>query len=102
MASNYSEYSRLRDIAHKRAGRLHEAGLAPDLHIPTVKELRTAGISAKEAVQSIQKFLNANTKVSQVRKLAPEARPAFVQTSMTSSIHHTTMDAGKITAQPFI
>lgn len=81
MVSNYSEYSRLRDIAHKRVGRLHEAGLAPDLHIPTVKELRSAGISAKEAVQSIQKFLNANTKVSQVRKLAPEARPAFVQTS---------------------
>ena len=52
---DYKEYSRLRDIAHKRIGRL---GL--DVHIPTVKEVRSAG-NLSQAAADLKKFLESGT-----------------------------------------
>ena len=77
--SQYSEYSRLRDIAHKRAGRLAESGLAPALHFPTVKELKAAGISAKQAEKSIAAYLKAPTTVKEFKRIEESDRPVFIQ-----------------------
>lgn len=78
MASKYSEYSRLRDIAKKRAERLSESGFSNQIHFPTVKELKARGISGKAATKAIESFLSAPTTVRQAKK-APE-RPVFIST----------------------
>ena len=81
MASKYGSYTQLRDIAVKRAGRLSAAGLAPAVHIPTVKELKLAGVAPATAIKNLEAYLAAPTKVSEARKLTTEERPVFVQTS---------------------
>ena len=81
MASKYGSYTQLRDIAVKRAGRLSAAGLAPAIHIPTVKELKLAGVAPATAIKNLEAYLAAPTKVSEARKLTTEERPVFVQTS---------------------
>lgn len=81
MASKYGSYTQLRDIAVKRAGRLSAAGLAPAVHIPTVKELKLAGVAPATAIKNLETYLAAPTKVSEARKLTTEERPVFVQTS---------------------
>lgn len=81
MASKYGSYTQLRDIAVKRAGRLAAAGLAPAVHIPTVKELKLAGVAPATAIKNLEAYLAAPTKVSEARNLTPEERPVFVQTS---------------------
>lgn len=45
---DYKEYTKLRDIAQKRVKRGQAAGVAIDIHIPTVKELRQRGAEAGE------------------------------------------------------
>ena len=79
MASNYSEYSRLRSIARKRAQRLAEKCLSSDLYFPTVKELKSRGISGKAATKSVQSFLKAPSTVREAKKAAE--RPVFIPTS---------------------
>lgn len=80
MASKYSEYSRLRSIAKKRAERLLESGLAQGLiHFPTVKELKAQGISGKAATKAVTSFLSSPTTVRQAKK-APD-KPVFIPTS---------------------
>ena len=81
MASKFGSYTQLRDIAVKRAGRLSAAGLAPAIHIPTVKELKLAGVAPATAIKNLEAYLAAPTKVSEARKLTTEERPVFVQTS---------------------
>lgn len=68
MASKYGNYTQLRDIANKRAKRLAAAGLAPEVHIPTVKELKARGISPAAAVRSVEAYLKADTTLTAVRK----------------------------------
>ena len=72
MASKYSSYSTMRDIAVKRAARLSGSGLAPAIHIPTVKELKAAGISAAAATKSFQAYLQAPTTVREFKKTNEE------------------------------
>ena len=79
MASKYSEYSRLRSIARKRAERLAEKGLSAEIHFPTVKELKAQGVSGKAAIKAVESFLSAPSTVRQARK-APE-RPVFIPTT---------------------
>lgn len=79
MASNYSEYSRLRSIARKRAQRLAEKGFSSDLYFPTVKELKSRGISGKAATKSVQSFLKAPSTVREAKKATE--RPVFIPTS---------------------
>ena len=78
MASNYSEYSRLRSIARKRAERLAESGFSAQIHFPTVSELKSQGVSGKAATKAVESFLNAPSTVRAARK-APE-RPVFIPT----------------------
>lgn len=80
MASNYSEYSRLRSIARKRSERLGETGLVKTVHFPTVKELKELGISPRSATKQVEQFLNAPTTVRQYRKTAEHAKPVFIPT----------------------
>ena len=38
--NDFSEYTRIRDIVQKRIKRAVKAGLAPMVHVPTVKEIK--------------------------------------------------------------
>ena len=81
MASKYSEYSRLRSIARKRAERLSDVGLSSLVKFPTVKELKELGISPVQAVKNVEKYLSSPTKTREFKKLAESQRPVFVPSS---------------------
>lgn len=81
MKTNYKEYTRLRDIAQKRIGRISEAGLAPRIHIPTVKELKALGVSAAEATKRLTEFVSAGTtKKEFARKTVSERSSVIAST----------------------
>lgn len=62
-----SEYTRLRDIAQKRLGRLEAAGLAmPGLSFPKLRELKTEAERAMALIE-LRQFVEAPTQVKQVR-----------------------------------
>lgn len=62
-----SEYTRLRDIAQKRLGRLEAAGLAmPGLSFPKLRELKTEAERASALIE-LRRFVEAPTQVKQVR-----------------------------------
>lgn len=62
-----SEYTRLRDIAQKRLGRLEAAGLAmPGLSFPKLRELKTEAERAMALIE-LRQFVQAPTQVKQVR-----------------------------------
>lgn len=84
MSSNYKEYTRLRDIAQKRIGRISEAGLAPRIHIPTVKELKAQGVSAVEALKRITEFVSAPTTKTAFKKQTPIERASIISTSQNA------------------
>ena len=69
MASNYSEYSRMRSIARKRSERLVAAGLAQTVRFPTVKELKAKGVSPAAAMRSVSSFLSSPTTVKEYKKI---------------------------------
>lgn len=71
---NYSEYTRLRDIAHKRAVRLEQAGISSGIRIPTVADIKAGRVSAGEAMQAVKNFLSGGSTVTAVRQtgLVPE------------------------------
>lgn len=79
MASKYSEYSRLRSIARKRAERLAEAGLSRLVTFPSVKELKAQGIKPAQAIKQVESFLAAPTQTRQYRRLDVQQRPVIVQ-----------------------
>lgn len=81
MASNFSEYSKLRSIARKRAERLSEVGLSSLITFPTVKELKAQGVNAVQAVRAIESYLAAPTKTREYRRIDEAQRPVFVPTS---------------------
>ena len=67
---DFKEYTRMRDIAHKRVARM---GL--DVHIPTVKELRNdTGETVVKAFENLRNFLEAGPSLS--RRRAAE-RPVY-------------------------
>lgn len=62
-----SEYTRLRDIAQKRLGRLEAAGLAmPGLSFPKLRDLKTEAERAMALIE-LRQFVQAPTQVKQVR-----------------------------------
>lgn len=62
-----SEYTRLRDIAQKRLGRLISAGLAqPGISFPKLRELKTEA-ERFQALQDVRKFVQEPTRVKEVR-----------------------------------
>ena len=73
-----SEYTRLRDIAQKRLGRLEAQGLAVSgLAFPKMRELKTEA-EKKAALRAVREFVEAPTRVKEVRGtgkiVAPTAR----------------------------
>ena len=79
MASKYSEYSRLRSIARKRAERLSEAGLTRLVTVPSVKELKAEGIKPEQAIKQVESFLESPTQTRQYKRLGEQQRPVFLQ-----------------------
>ena len=79
MASKYSEYSRLRSIARKRAERLSEAGLTRLVTFPSVKELKAEGIKPDQAIKQVESFLESPTQTRQYKRLGEQQRPVFLQ-----------------------
>lgn len=67
MAVNYKEYSRLRSIARKRLERASAAGLAPNIHIPTVAEVRLSG-DPEKYMAAVKRFIEQPTTVKEIRK----------------------------------
>ena len=80
MATNYSEYSRLRSIARKRSERLGQTGAVAEIHFPTVKELKTAGIAPSQAMKAVNEFLNAPTTKKAYMKAPDVIRKDIQQT----------------------
>ena len=76
--SNYSAYTKARDIAHKRASRLEAQGLSEHIHIPTVKELKAAGISPQQAMKQLEHFLKAPSTVREFKRIEESQRPVFI------------------------
>ena len=68
------EYTRIRDIVQKRIKRASTAGLAPLVHVPTVKEIRSGIVSAREAMQALQNYYSGGSQVKAIRQtgIVPE------------------------------
>ena len=74
LSIDFKEYTRLRDIVHKRNARLAEAGLASLVHFPTVKEIKAGYVSPSEALNAIKGYYSGGSTVKAVRQtgLVPE------------------------------
>lgn len=74
MSIDFKEYTRLRDIVHKRNARLAQAGLASLVHFPTVKEIKAGYVSPTEAFKAIKGYYSGGSTVKAVRQtgLVPE------------------------------
>ena len=84
MKTNYKEYTRLRDIAQKRIGRISEAGLAPRIHIPTVKELKAQGVSPAEATKRLTEFVSAGTTKREFAKKTVTERSSVIASTQNA------------------
>ena len=66
---DYKEYSRQRDIAVKRIKRMQEAGYKLNVHVPTVKELRSMEAGKAEAMgKALETFLEAGASLQRKRE----------------------------------
>lgn len=68
------EYTRIRDIVQKRIKRASKAGLAPLVHVPTVKEIRSGLVSAKAAFSALKGYYSGGSQVKAIRQtgIVPE------------------------------
>lgn len=73
---DFSEYTRLRDIAQKRQKRLVAAGLAEPIKIPTVWDIKSGFVDPGQAMRELQNYLSGGSTVKAVRQtgLVPEFR----------------------------
>ena len=73
---DFSEYTRLRDIAQKRQKRLVSAGLAAPIKIPTVRDIKSGVVDPGQAMRQLQNYLSGGSTVKAVRQtgLVPEFR----------------------------
>lgn len=71
---SFAEYTKLRDIVVKRNKRAAEAGLAPLVHFPTVKEIKAGLVSPSEAMSALKGFYSSGSQVKAIRQtgLVPE------------------------------
>lgn len=77
MASiDFKEYTRIRDIVQKRIKRASAAGLAPMVHVPTVREIKAGIVSAKEAKAALMGYYSGGSQVKTIRQtgLVPSFR----------------------------
>ena len=68
MKFDSKEYTRIRDIVHKRNVRQYEAGLSPLVHFPTVKEIKAGFVSPYEAMKELQNYYSGGSTVKAVRQ----------------------------------
>ena len=73
---DFSEYTRLRDIAQKRQKRLAAAGLAEPIKIPTVRDIKSGYVDPGQAMRQLQNYLSGGSTVKAARQtgLVPEFR----------------------------
>ena len=73
---DFKEYTRLRDIVQKRIKRSVNAGLAPMVHVPTVKEIKSGMVSYSDAMRELKNFYSGGSQVKTIRQtgIVPEFR----------------------------
>ena len=71
---DFKEYTRIRDIVQKRIKRASKAGLAPLVHVPTVKEIKAGLVSPSEAMRALKGYYSGGSQVKTIRQtgLVPE------------------------------
>ena len=71
---DFKEYSRIRDIVQKRIKRAVQAGLAPMVHVPTVKEIKAGIVDPRDALRALQGYYSSGSQVKTIRQtgLVPE------------------------------
>lgn len=71
---DFKEYTRIRDIVQKRIKRASQAGLAPLVHVPTVKEIKAGLVSSSEAMRALKGYYSGGSQVKAIRQtgLVPE------------------------------
>lgn len=74
MAFDSKEYTRLRDIAQKRIKRAAGQGLAPSIHVPTMREIKAGIVDAGQALRELKKFISGGSTVTAIKQtgLVPE------------------------------
>ena len=65
---NSKEYTRIRDIVQKRIKRASAAGLAPMVHVPTVKEIKAGLVSPSEAMRALKEYYSGGSQVKTIRQ----------------------------------
>ena len=63
------EYTRLRDIAHKRMTRGVAAGLVGEIHFPTVREIKAGIVDPAFAMAAIKGYLSSGSTVTAIRQI---------------------------------
>ena len=66
--SDYSEYTKQRDIAQKRIKRMQAAGMKIDYKVPTVKEIKAGKANLEESFRQLQTFLGSQMNLSSRRE----------------------------------
>ena len=68
------EYTKIRDIVQKRIKRAYAAGLAPMVHVPTVKEIKAGLVDPGEAMRALKGFYSSGSQVKAIRQtgIVPE------------------------------
>lgn len=76
MVFDSKEYTRLRDIAQKRIKRAASQGIAPVVHVPTVREIRAGIVDSGQAMRELKKFISGGSTVKAIKQtgLVPEFR----------------------------
>lgn len=71
---DFKEYTRIRDIVQKRIKRAASAGLAPMVHVPTVKEIKAGIVDPQEALRALKGYYAGGSQVKTIRQtgLVPE------------------------------
>ena len=71
---DFKEYTRIRDIVQKRIKRASAAGLAPMVHVPTVKEIKAGIVDPQEALRALKGYYSGGSQVRTIRQtgLVPE------------------------------
>ena len=73
---DFKEYTRIRDIVQKRIKRAVKAGLAPMVHVPTVKEIKAGIVDPSEALRALKGYYSGGSQVKAIRQtgIVPEFR----------------------------
>ena len=98
MKRNYTAYSEARSIARKRLERLTAAGYVNEnVRFPSVKELKSKGISPEKALKAVKQFLETGVTVSSVKRQPVERTTIFRKSDI--GVNVSTVDKLKRQAQ---